>query len=81
MLKIRIQIRGEQPGSYFRELRNNFLGLKYLNSLTRIRDLGWKNSDPGSVMEKFGSGMEKNWIREEKIRIRDKHPGSANTGT
>jgi hypothetical protein len=29
----------------------------------RIRDPGWKNSDPGSGME--------------KIRIRDKHPGSA----
>jgi hypothetical protein len=24
--KIRIRIRDEQPGSYFRELRNNFLG-------------------------------------------------------
>jgi hypothetical protein len=47
----------------------------------RIRDAGWRNSDPGwknldpgrkkfrSVIEKFGSGME-------KIRIRDKHPGS-----
>jgi hypothetical protein len=42
----------------FRELRNHFFGLKYLNSLMRIRDLGWKkfgswirdgrNSDPGS---------------------------------
>jgi hypothetical protein len=32
-----------------------FLGLKYLNSLMRIREPGWK---------KFGSGME-------KIRIRD----------
>jgi hypothetical protein len=38
-----------------------FVGLKYLNSLMRIRDPGWK---------KFGSGME-------KIRIRYKHPGSA----
>jgi hypothetical protein len=27
------EIRDEQPGSYFPELRNNFLGLKYLNSL------------------------------------------------
>jgi hypothetical protein len=25
-LKIRIRIRDEQPGTYFRELRNNFLG-------------------------------------------------------
>jgi hypothetical protein len=51
----------EQPGSYFLELRNHFLlllGLKYLNSLMRIRDPGWrrfrsgirdgKKSDPGS---------------------------------
>ncbi len=42
-------IRDEQPGSYFRELRNIF-GLKYLNSLMRIREPVWK---------KFGSGMEK----------------------
>jgi hypothetical protein len=55
-----IRIRDEQPGSYFRELRNNFLGLKYLNSLIRIRD--GKNSDPGWKI--FGSG------------ILDKHPGS-----
>jgi hypothetical protein len=51
----------EQPGSYFLDLRNHFLlflGFKYLNSLMRIRDLGWrqfgsgirdgKKSDPGS---------------------------------
>jgi hypothetical protein len=57
-------IREEQPGSYFLELRNHFfafLGLKYLNSLMRIRD--GDSSDPGSGME--------------KSRIRDKHPGSA----
>ena len=57
-------IRDKQPGSYFLELRNHFfafLGLKYLNSLMRIRDPGWRQ---------FGSGMEKS-------RIRDKHPGSA----
>jgi hypothetical protein len=54
-------IRDEQPGSYVLELRNHifaFLGLKYLNSLMRIRDPGWrqfgsgirdgKKSDPGS---------------------------------
>jgi hypothetical protein len=53
-------IRDEHPGSYFGELRNNFFGLKYLNSLMRIpirdpefflpwiRDPSWKNSDPGS---------------------------------
>jgi hypothetical protein len=52
------------PGSYVLELRNHFLGflgLKYLNSLMRIRDRD--RSDPGSGME--------------KSRIRDKHPGSA----
>ncbi len=32
-----IQIRDEHPGSYFRELGNNFLGYKYCNSLMRIR--------------------------------------------
>jgi hypothetical protein len=60
-LKCQIRIRDEQPGSYFRKLRNHFLGLKYLHSLMRIRD---------PALKKFGSGME-------KIRIRDKHPGSA----
>jgi hypothetical protein len=48
-------IRDEQPGSYFLELRNHyfaFLGLKYLNSLMRMRDPGWRQ---------FGSG-----IRDEK---------------
>jgi hypothetical protein len=53
-----IRIRDEQPRSYFLELRNHFFGLKYLNSLMRIRDPGWKKfgsriqdgkkSDPGS---------------------------------
>jgi hypothetical protein len=36
--KIRIRIRDEQPGSYFRELGKNFFGLKYLNFVMRIRD-------------------------------------------
>jgi hypothetical protein len=38
----------EQPRSYFLELRNQYFGLKYLKSLMRIRDPGWK---------KFGSGI------------------------
>jgi hypothetical protein len=45
---------------YFRELRNKFLGLKYLNYLMRIRD-----------EKKFGSGMEKSsfpGFGMEKIR-------------
>jgi hypothetical protein len=60
-------IRDEQAVSYFRELRTHFCGLKYFDA-----DPGWKkfgseirngkNSDPGSGME--------------KIRIRDKHPGT-----
>jgi hypothetical protein len=54
-------IRDEELGSYFLELRNHFfvfLGLKYLNCLMLIRDLGsgmetvrirdGKKSDPGS---------------------------------
>jgi hypothetical protein len=56
-------IRDKHIGSYFRELRNNFLGQKYLNSLSircfgagsgirdgkiQIRDPGWKNPNPGS---------------------------------
>jgi hypothetical protein len=58
----------EQPGSYFLELRNHFLGLKHLNSLMRIRDPG--------------SGMETVRIRDPRWKIvgsgiRDKHPGSA----
>jgi hypothetical protein len=44
-------IRGEQPGSYFLELRNIFWGLKYADpgfgiETARIRD--GKKSDPGS---------------------------------
>ncbi len=56
-------IRDEQR-SNFRNLRNNlFFWLKYLKSLIRIRDPGWK---------KFGSGMEK-----VESGIWDKNPGSA----
>jgi hypothetical protein len=50
--KIKIRIRDEHPGSYFRELRNNFWikMLKFLNADAGIfltLDPGWKNSDPG----------------------------------
>ena len=41
------------PDHISESLKNNFLGLKHLNSLMRIRD--GKNTDPGYVMEKFGS--------------------------
>jgi hypothetical protein len=56
-----IWIQDEQPGSYFRELRNHFLGVKYLNSLLWIRDPGWK---------KIGSGIRdgKNSDPESEIR-------------
>ncbi len=56
-----IQIR-DDAGSYFRKLRNNFLGQAYLILLC------------GS-----GSGIRNSflpWIRDGKIRIRDKHSGS-----
>jgi hypothetical protein len=48
-----IRIRDEQPGLYFRELKKLFFGLKYFNSLMRIRD--GKHSDPGR--KKFRSGI------------------------
>jgi hypothetical protein len=59
--KNRIRIWDEQPGSYFRELRNHFFGLKLkiLNSLMRIRDPGWKKSVPESGMEKI---LNTGWI-------------------
>jgi hypothetical protein len=47
-IKIRVRIRDEQPGSYFRELNKQFFVLKYLNYLMRTRDPEWK---------KFGSGI------------------------
>jgi hypothetical protein len=61
--KVRIRIRDEQPGSYFRELRNPCFGLKYLNSLMQIRDPGFgdgKNSDPGSEMFIYQYGTFQN---------------------
>jgi hypothetical protein len=49
-------IRDEQPGSYFLELRNNFLaffGVKIRKFFDE--DPGWRQL--GSGMEKFGSGI------------------------
>jgi hypothetical protein len=43
------EIRDEHSRSFFRELRNIFWGLKYLNSMMRIRDL----FNPGSGMIKI----------------------------
>jgi hypothetical protein len=62
-------IRDEKFGSYFfLEPRNNFLGLKNLNSLMRIRD-------PIFGMEKIRI-WDPVWKKVESW-IRDKHPGSA----
>jgi hypothetical protein len=72
-VKIRIRIRDEQPGSYFRELRKQFFGLKYskffdadpVSGTGKNPDTGWKNfRNPG--WKKFGSGMEKIRIRNGK---------------
>ncbi len=53
-------------GSYFLELRNHFLGLKYLNSLMRIRDGDIRIRDPG--WNKVGSGINitdpHHWLRQ-----------------
>jgi hypothetical protein len=35
--KIKIRSRDELPGSYIREIKNNFFELKYLNSSMQIR--------------------------------------------
>jgi hypothetical protein len=58
------RIRDEQPESYFLELRNHFLGLKYLNSLMRTRDPGWRqfgsgirNKHPGSATLNRGAWL------------------------
>jgi hypothetical protein len=62
--------RDEQPESYFLELRNHFSlfwGLKYLNSLMRIRDPGWKQ---------FGSGIRDGRKSASGSGIRDERPGS-----
>jgi len=53
------RIRDEHTRSYFRELRNSVLGLKYFNFLMRIRirDLFDPGLDPGSRIEKTESGI------------------------
>jgi hypothetical protein len=47
----------DQPGSYFRELRNNFW-----NKILKFFD-----ADPGR--KNFGSGMEKIRIRDKVLRL------------
>jgi hypothetical protein len=71
-------IRDEQHRTYFLELRNHFLGLKYFNSLMRIRDPGLRQF--GSGMEKVGSGInipDQHYSkRRSSMFILDVHPGS-----
>jgi hypothetical protein len=57
--KIKIQIRDEHVESYLRELRNNFLGFNILNFFDADPNPRSLNLfDPGSGMEKFGSGAK-----------------------
>ncbi len=64
--KIRIRIRDEQPGSYFRTLRNNSLG--------KIKILIFFDADPG--WKNFGSGINiadpQHWFIE-KIERKDRN--------
>ncbi len=66
-------IRNEHPGSNFLELRNHFLGLKYLNSLMRIQDPGsgdGKNLYPGPGMENQHSGSTSlEYINKDLISV------------
>jgi hypothetical protein len=54
---------GMNNSDHISESLKQFFGIKYVNSLMWIRD--GNNPDPGSGIE------------EIRIRIRDKHPGSA----
>jgi hypothetical protein len=60
-----IRTMDEQPGSYFRELRKHFLGLKYLNSLMLIRD-----PESGIDTVRIRDGKKRIWDPEH-INIRD----------
>jgi hypothetical protein len=51
----KIRIWDENSRLFFRELRNIISAKKYLNSFMRIGDPEF--FDPGSGMEKFGSGI------------------------
>jgi hypothetical protein len=54
------RVRNEHPGSYFRELKKYFWGLKILKSLCADPDPGsgiFLTLDPVSGMQKFGSGI------------------------
>jgi hypothetical protein len=45
-IRIRIRILDDQPGSYFRELRNQFFCVKILNLFDGYGIRDGKNSDP-----------------------------------
>jgi hypothetical protein len=70
---MKIRIRDEHFGSYFRELRNNFFGLKYLNSLMPFADRGiFLTLDQGSgtldgIHSDPGSGIKTSRIRNTDI--------------
>jgi hypothetical protein len=54
---LKIRIRDPDQGCttriIFSRAQKQFFELKYINSLKRIRDPGWKNSNPESGMEKI----------------------------
>ena len=58
-----IRIRDEQPGSCFRELRNNFC-------LFKIHFMMWIQDSGSGIWDekKIGSGMENFWIRDKHTR-------------
>jgi hypothetical protein len=89
--KIRIRIRNKQPGSYFRELKNPFFGVKILKFF--YADLGWKifgsgirykhpgstrlvGPPPWSEPHTVGPTIFKQKRIRQMFRIRDVYPGS-----
>ncbi len=64
------------------QLRNHFFWLKYLTSLMRIQNPGWKKfrsgiRDPGWKNFDPGSGIQDGKNSDPGSRIWDKHPRSA----
>ncbi len=58
-------------GSYFRELKEQFFGLKYLGSLMWIRDPGWKKVWSGiRDMSKFGIYVQFTIFKQQGPRCR-----------
>jgi hypothetical protein len=77
-----IRIRDEQPGSYFRKLRKQFFGLKYLKfgMGIRIQDPGWKknrirdgkNSDPGSRIRNTATVLPNKHVKTVFVMLRSR---------